>query len=39
MPFVLAAGTFGARCAVKECRAADIASQQLPLLQRETHTV
>jgi hypothetical protein len=27
MPFVLAAGTFGARCAVKECRAADLAGE------------
>jgi hypothetical protein len=25
--------------AVKECRAADLAGQQLPLQQRETHTV
>jgi hypothetical protein len=39
MPFVLAAGTFGARCAVEECRVADLAGQQLPLQQRETHTV
>lgn len=36
---LLAAGTFGARCAVKACRAADLADQQLPLQQRETHTV
>jgi hypothetical protein len=39
MPFMLAAGTFGLRCAVKECRAPDLAGQQLPLQQRETHTV
>jgi hypothetical protein len=26
-------------CAVKECRPADLAGQQLPLQQRETHTV
>src|SRR5437016_12358327 len=34
MPFVLAAGTFGARCAVKECRTADPRGRQLPLEQR-----
>src|SRR5260370_34147780 len=39
MPFVLAAGTFGARCAVRECRAAGLAGRELPLQQRETHTV
>jgi hypothetical protein len=26
-------------CAVKDCRAADLAGQQLPLQQRKTHTV
>jgi len=39
MPLVLAAGKFGARCTVKECPAADLAGQQLPLQKRETHTV
>jgi hypothetical protein len=39
MPFVSAAGTFGAGCAVRECRAANLAGQQLPLEQRETHIV
>src|ERR1700722_2434444 len=39
MPLALAAGTFGTRCTVKECRAADLARQLLPLPQRETHTV
>jgi hypothetical protein len=39
MPLVLAAGKFGARCMVKECRAADLAGKQLPLQQRETHTL
>ncbi len=39
MPFVLAAGKFGARCTVKGCRAADLGGQQLPLQQRGTHPV
>jgi hypothetical protein len=39
MPFALAAGAFGTKCTVKECRATDLARQLLPLPQRETHTV
>ena len=38
MSFVLAAGILGARCTVQECRAADLAGQQLRMQQRETHT-